>query len=141
MDLYGNLHEAMISGLSKTTPVVSFEDAYEYIYQITSRLRDMDDFTDSMITHIKEKINKGESLLGAFKEVINKEYEFANSDYFEPALKHAREGLSEIINRVDNSNDWAAEVNYLADNFTVKCEGKDYTLSQLRDIIEKGGIN
>lgn len=141
-----NMYEALKEGINRETKVVTdvttLEDAYETLYHLVSRLRDMDDFGDTILTHIYE-LNKQVDFPKAFEHVINNEYEFADYNYFKDSVTKYESDLVRILNDAISSDNpiknWSDDINWLADHAVINLNGNDRTLEQLRQEIERRG--
>ena len=127
------------------TDELSLEDAYNTLYEIVTRLQDMDDFDNNLLSSVYKMTEEGASFKTAMSEAIDSGYDFADSNYFKDVLNSCESELKEIFNRIIKSNNpaenWTAEIRYLADNTTLNYNGKDYNLKELRDLVEKGVTN
>lgn len=121
---------------------LSIEEAYEVLYRLTSRLSDMDDFSNSIIRSIANMMDEGSSFETAFKVVIDNEYEFADFDYFKDAFNHFKDNLEEEFKKacksVSPSRSWNASIGWMFDHATITVDGTDYTIKQLKSLIDKG---
>lgn len=124
------------------TDELSLEEAYNTLYEIVTRLQDMDDFDNNLLSLVHKTIDEGASFKTAMSEAIDAGYEFADSDYFKDVLNSCEGELKEIFDKVikakNPAEDWTTEIRYLAENTTLNYNGKDYNLKELRDLVEKG---
>lgn len=122
---------------------LTFEEAYEKLYRLTSRLADMDDFSTQLLRSMKSKLDSGKPFNIAFAETIDSEYEFANFDYFKDTFIKYHEDLEEALNKSVESrspaNTWNAEINWMFDHAVINVNGTDYTLKQLQKEVESKG--
>lgn len=141
MNLFQELH-SMFKEESNLSPAENLEATYEFFYHIVSRLRDMDDFTPSMLLNLQEQVQQGKDFAGSLLQIIDQQYEFADSNYFKDTINYSKDALKSIFNRVITSNhiqdDWRTEINYLADHLTITYLGKEYTLDELQNLVEGG---
>lgn len=139
--LYQSLKEAFTDEFTPDIKTSGLEDAYEKLYQLVTRLQDMDDFNSSMLEEVRLKINSGIPFLQAFKGVIDTNYEFANYDYFKDSFKHYEESLKDLFNKAITSTQpgvvWGRGVNALSEEATIKIGDKDYTLDELKTELDK----
>lgn len=138
--MYEAIKKEILNELDLSTE--SFTDAYEKLYRITSRLSDMDDFSESILRNIYNKMNSGMSFTNSFNSVIDSDYEFADSTYFQEALSKFNKQLQDELIKALNSNDpeqsWNASVYWILNNASIDVNGKSYTLDELQKLIEKG---
>lgn len=124
---------------------LTIEDAYEILYRLTSRLSDMDDFSNSILKSISVIMDEGTPFATAFEVVINNDYEFANFDYFKDAFNHFKDNLEEEFKKacrsVNPARSWNASINWMFDHATITVDGTDYTIKQLKSLINKGDEN
>lgn len=122
---------------------LTFEEAYEKLYHLTSRLADMDDFSTPLLRSMKSKLDSGKPFNTAFAETINSEYEFANFDYFKDAFTKYQDDLEEALNKSMKSKSpsttWNTEINWMFDHAVINVNGTDYTLKQLQREVENKG--
>lgn len=140
MNMYENISNAIEGEFSNDSVYESFEEAYEKFYHLVSRLADMDDFSSDILNSIKTRMDSGDSFINAFRGVIDSDYEFADFSYFRDSFEYFKDELLTALTKSVNASDpafiWNSEINWLFNNSTINVNGKDYTLSQLRDIIE-----
>lgn len=122
---------------------LTFEEAYEKLYRLTSRLADMDDFSTPLLRSMKSKLDSGKPFNLAFAETVDAEYEFANFDYFKDAFIKYHEDLEEALNKAVESRSpsttWNTEINWMFDHAVIDVNGTDYTLKQLQKEVESKG--
>lgn len=140
MNMYENISNAIEGEFSNDSVYESFEEAYEKFYHLVSRLADMDDFSSDILNSIKTRMDSGDSFINAFRGVIDSDYEFADFSYFRDSFEYFKDelltALTKSINAPDPAFIWNSEINWLFSNSTINVNSKDYTLSQLRDILE-----
>lgn len=135
------MDEFDITDLSNLT----IEDAYEVLYRLTSRLSDMDDFSNSILKSIASIMDEGNSFEKAFEVVINNDYEFANFAYFKEAFNHFKDDLKdafkEACKSVNPARSWSASIHWIFDHATITVNGAEYNIKQLKSLINKGDEN
>lgn len=142
MNLYGILKDKMFNESSQPKDVVSISDMYDFAYRIMSRLQDMDDFTEPMLQQVATRVDRGQSFQGALLDVIEHDYEFADSSYFKETINYLHNELRDIfdeaLHRPNPEEAWNRLVHYLFNTYKFNYLGKEYTFSELRDLVEKG---
>lgn len=144
MGLFKSIHEALENEFTLETPL-TLEQAYEQLYDKVDRLRDMDDFSASILRSIYTKMQQGLSFTDAFKEVINNDYEFADFDYFKDVFEIHKENLLDLLKKSVNSSNpsriWSSEILWIFEHYTIEYNGSQYTLNQLKEKLDKGDEN
>ena len=140
MNMYEELNkETTLDNISNKD--MSLSDAYEKLYRRVVRLEDMDDFTLDMLTTVRHLVLNNIDIKDAFLKVIGDGYPFADDNYFKEVVTDLIKDLSEILYRSLDSekpeDNWKAEIDYLAKSQTIEVGGVSYTLSTLRNKIER----
>lgn len=131
----------------QNTSNLSLEEAYEVLYHLVTRLSDMDDFSTDLLKKIYEEMtstsseDSDEAFVKAFNKVINEYYDVADAEYFKDSLnaykKDLKEALIKSINSARPSQTWFAEIDWLFNHAVINVEGTDYTLPQLKKILDE----
>lgn len=142
MGLFKALYEAQQEEL-RISDKLTLEQAYEQLYNRVNRLQDMDDFSSSLLKSIYNKMQNGQPFDKAFEQTINTEYEFADFDYFKDVFNLHKENLFELLKKsvlasTVPSRTWASEIKWMFDHETITYNDAEYTLSQLKDKLDKG---
>ena len=149
--MYEAIKQSMMEEFNplQDTSSLSMEEAYEVLYRLVTRLSDMDDFDTKLLRRIYDTMtsesseSSDEAFIKAFNQVVDADYEFADADYFKDALntykKDLKEALIKSINSGKPSNTWNAEINWLFNHAVINVDGTDYTLPQLKKLLDEEG--
>lgn len=123
---------------------LSYEEAYETLYHLTSRLSDMDDFSTGLLKDIYKAMGEDlsdESFVKAFQYVIDSEYESADFDYFKDSVISYKADLNEALQKAVKSSSpsrsWNADIYWLFNHAVINVDGTDYTVKQLQSLLDK----
>lgn len=146
INIFKALKEGITYETNVSTDVDSLEDAYNTLYYLVERLKDMDDFGEHILRSIIEEQGQGKSFDEAFKDSVNELYQFANFDYFKDSFNKYKDNLHEVLTKAFNepgkspTKIWSDEINWMADHAVINYNGTDMTLEQLRDAVIEGGL-
>lgn len=145
-NIFKALKEGITYNTTVNTDVDSLEDAYNTLYYLVERLKDMDDFGEQLLKSIIEKQGRNKSFEESFKEAVNEHYQFANFDYFKDSFDKYKDNLQELLTKAFNepgkspTRIWSDEIHWMADHAVINYNGTDMTLEQLRDAVIEGGL-
>lgn len=143
--MYTNISES-IRGLREEDVVESYEEAYNKLYRLVTRLEDMDNFDNNILLKIRDRMKEYDDLdenlafQRAFKEIIDNDYEFSDFDYFKPAFDNQYVNLFDSFKKAIKSkspeNSWRHDIDWYASHLTLTVDGIQYTLNDLMNKVK-----
>lgn len=123
---------------------LSYEEAFETLYHLTSRLSDMDDFSTELLRSIYKTMGddlSDDSFVKAFHQVIDSEYDSADYEYFKDSVISYKADLNQALQKALKSSSpaksWNADIYWLFNHAVINVDGTDYTVKQLKSLLDK----